>query len=113
MEYSSVIGIAAIVGPLLSYLYEKVFKNWKGKMASFWLFAGFCLLFGMSISLATGDVAMLKLEEVTFQWNSVEAIIESLQAILRLAEQILKWTGHLLLAGQAFFFTVIDRNKNK
>ena len=95
-------GISVIIGPILSFIYEKAAKNWHGKMAKFWVFFLICLGFGGALAIGTGEVSPLN----GLTWNTYEEALLSLGAIL-------KWAGGLLGAATAFFFTVMKQNREE
>ena len=50
-------GISSIVGLVMSYMYEKVSKDWHGKDVKFWVFFGLCIIAGGLTGLSTGEIS--------------------------------------------------------
>ncbi len=90
-------GISSIVGLVMSYVYEKLSKDWHGKDVKFWAFFGLCIIAGGLTGLSTGEISFEPLA-----WNSYEMVFLSLS-------NILKWVGGFLIAGQAWFKTVVHK----
>jgi len=97
---SAWLSIAAFIGYIASYIYEKMTITWHGKDLKQWIFVFLCLLIGFFTAIGTGNLVFTPLA-----WGSAEAILISIV-------HVLEWAVAIGVAGFTAFNTLIHNPKS-